>query len=193
MQFINPENSQNYDIDNAIPLEEEPLFSEEIINLEELSKHPTIENTDIILSIIELCSFKTKYNYEISNKNISFWNQCFQKDVLRKIFKRFRPSTLNKYWMIIRKTKNIIKFVNIVKNDVHLLNIMNLRALTTINLVSSYICFANKNQSFAGFVVEQIVFGRLKIHKIRRNRRMIYRNLFKHSGGNEDNETVRHE
>ena len=87
-----------------------------IIDLMKLSTQHEIKNSEIILAIIEICTFNKKYNYDCSNNTKAFWDRVVEEGILKKIFKSFKGETLRKYWKIIRNAGNNEKFVEAVRD-----------------------------------------------------------------------------
>ena len=110
-----------------------------IIDLNELSNCDKINNSDIILAILEICTYNKRYNYECSNNTKSFWDRVVKEEVLKKIFKNFKPETLRKYWKIIREAGDSNKYIEIVKNSTKVINSPKLKLLQIINCISSFI------------------------------------------------------
>ena len=71
---------------------------DQIMDLPRLSVKSKITHSDIILSILEICTFNKKYNYECSNNTKAFWDRVVEEGILKKIFKDFKSETLRKYW-----------------------------------------------------------------------------------------------
>ena len=115
------------------------LEDEIIIDLNELSNSPKINNSDIILSILEICTFNKRYNYECSNNTKSFWDRVVKEEVLKKIFKNFKPETLRKYWKIIREAGDNNKYIETTRNYSKVINNPKYKLLQVINCISSYI------------------------------------------------------
>jgi hypothetical protein len=59
------------------------------MDLPKLSTKSYITNTDIILSILEICTFNKRYNYDCSNNTKAFWDRVVKEGILKKIFKNF--------------------------------------------------------------------------------------------------------
>ena len=110
-----------------------------IIDLNELSNCSKIYNSDIILSILEICTFNKRYNYECSNNTKSFWERVVNEEVLHKIFKNFKPETLRKYWKLIREAGDINKIIEIIRTNIKIINSPNFKLLQAINMISSFI------------------------------------------------------
>jgi len=115
------------------------LDDEIIIDLNELSNSPTINNSDIILSILEICTFNKRYNYECSNNTKSFWDRVVKEEILKKIFKNFKPETLRKYWKIIREAGDNNKYIETIRNYSKFINNPKFKLLQVINCISSFI------------------------------------------------------
>ena len=112
---------------------------ESIIDLHKLSGQSEIKNSDIILAILEICTFNKKYNYDCSNNTKAFWERVADEDVLKKIFKSFKSETLRKYWKIIRLAGNNEKYIEIVKKNEKFINNPIFKLLPIINAISSFI------------------------------------------------------
>ena len=120
-------------------------IQETIIDLPKLSNQSEIKNSDIILAILEICTFNKKYNYDCSNNTKAFWERVVTEDILKKIFKNFKSETLRKYWKIIRLAGNNTKFLETVKNNEKFINNPVLKLLPIINSISSFVQTEEKN------------------------------------------------
>ena len=74
-----------------------------IINLEELSKHPLINYSDILLALLEVGKNAESYLFPYSSKSKCFWVDVTQYTALKKIFVDFKAETLRKYWHELSK------------------------------------------------------------------------------------------
>ena len=110
-----------------------------IIDLPKLSMQSEIKNSDIILAILEICTFNKKYNYDCSNNTKAFWDRVVQEEILKKIFKNFKSETLRKYWKIIRNAGNTEKFVEAVRKNEKFINNPVFKLLPLINAIAYYI------------------------------------------------------
>lgn len=83
-----------------------------IVDLDEIKKKPKIENADIILCLIEICTNSLKYGLKNSNKSRLFWDELFKKPEISSVFTTFKSETLRKYWRLINeldKTEKVIE------------------------------------------------------------------------------------
>ena len=74
-----------------------------IINLEDLSnKKKPLQNTEIILAIMEICLNSSKYGINLDNSSRNFWEKIGEREDIFSVIKQFKPETLRKYWRRIR-------------------------------------------------------------------------------------------
>ena len=116
-----------------------------IIDLPKLSQQSEIKNSEIILAIIEICTFNKKYNYDCSNNTKAFWDRVVEEGILKKIFKNFKGETLRKYWKIIRNAGNNEKFVEAVRKNEKFINNPIFKLLPLVNAIAYYIQTNEKN------------------------------------------------
>ena len=131
--------SKNKDLsssDNPAPV---PPIKDLIIDLPKLSMQSEIRNSDIVLAILEICTFNKKYNYDCSNNTKAFWDRVVEEGILKKIFKNFKSETLRKYWKIIRNAGNTEKFVEAVRKNEKFINNPVFKLLPLINALAYYI------------------------------------------------------
>lgn len=131
--------SKNKDLsssDNPAPV---PPIKDLIIDLPKLSMQSEIRNSDIILAILEICTFNKKYNYDCSNNTKAFWDRVVEEGILKKIFKNFKSETLRKYWKIIRNAGNTEKFVEAVRRNEKFINNPVFKLLPLVNALAYYI------------------------------------------------------
>ena len=125
-----------------------------IMDLPKLSTKSYITNTDIILSILEICTFNKRYNYDCSNNTKAFWDRVVKEGILKKIFKNFKSETLRKYWKIIRQTGNNDKYLEVVKQNEDFINNNGFKLLPIINTISTFITTPPKEQNFEEYFIE---------------------------------------
>jgi hypothetical protein len=73
------------------------------INLEDLSKHPIITYSDILLALLEVGKNSNSYLFAYSSKSKCFWTDILEYTILKKIFSDFKAETLRKYWSELSK------------------------------------------------------------------------------------------
>lgn len=132
-------------INNSNVTNQTSLTKDVIIDLPSLSNQSEIKNSDIILAILEICTYNKKYNYECSNNTKAFWERVVGEEILQKIFKNFKSETLRKYWKIIRLAGNNSKFIETVKHNEKFINNPVFKLLPIINAIASYIQTDEKN------------------------------------------------
>jgi len=86
-----------------------------VVDLEEIKKKTKIENADIILCLIEICTNSEKYGLSNSNKSRLFWDELFKKDEVAKVFNNFKSETLRKYWRLINELNKSDKVIETVR------------------------------------------------------------------------------
>ena len=133
---MEPQNTSQAPNDNST---QNSSIKDGIIDLMKLSTQHEIKNSEIILAIIEICTFNKKYNYDCSNNTKAFWDRVVEEGILKKIFKNFKGETLRKYWKIIRQTGNNAKFMEIVRQNETFINNPFFKLLPIINGISAYI------------------------------------------------------
>ena len=77
--------------------------SKPFVNLEDLSKHPNINYSDILLALVEVGQNAESYLFPYSSKSKCFWVDILEYKVLKKIFVDFKAETLRKYWHELSK------------------------------------------------------------------------------------------
>jgi len=98
-----------------------------IINYEDVLKKEKIENSDLLMLIIELCKNALKYNLKKSNKSKLFWDEVFLKAEFAQIFKQFKSETLRKYWRVIADTQNVKAFLETTQKYAERMNNPNIK------------------------------------------------------------------
>ena len=79
------------------------IKSQPYINLEDLSKHPLITYSDILLALLEVGQNSNSYLFAYSSKSRCFWSDILEYNILKKIFADFKAETLRKYWSELSK------------------------------------------------------------------------------------------
>ena len=144
-------NEDSQHIINLNPSNETNQIQEAIIDLPKLSTQSEIKNSDIILAILEICTYNKKYNYDCSNNTKAFWDRVVDEEILKKIFKSFKSETLRKYWKIIRMAGNNKKFIDTVKHNEKFINNPVFKLLPIINAIASFV--QNEEKSFEDYFI----------------------------------------
>ena len=127
---------------------------ESIVDIKKIYVKGKMENTDIILSIIELCSFPKKYNYEYSNTTRNFWKTAVTANYFKQIFKPYKSETLRKLWRYIRNSQNVNEYVKIVKTNIDIINAPALPISIATQDISSYI-LTKETKSLQDYFIEK--------------------------------------
>ena len=149
-----PQNNDSNDSNTTSKTKAALQNIELIMDLPKLSTKSYITNTDIILSILEICTFNKRYNYDCSNNTKAFWDRVVKEGILKKIFKNFKSETLRKYWKIIRQTGNNDKYLEVVKQNEDFINNNGFKLLPIINTISTFITTPPKEQNFEEYFIE---------------------------------------
>ena len=112
---------------------------EVIIDLNKLAAQKDVKNSDLILAILEICTFPKRYNYECSNNTKAFWDRVVNEDLLHKIFGNFKSETLKKYWKIIRTAGNNEKYLQTIKTNIKYINNPIFKLLPIINGIAAFV------------------------------------------------------
>ena len=150
MDLKENKNNINEDI-NIIDSSQTNQIQEAIIDLPKLSTQSEVKNSDVILAILEICTYNKKYNYDCSNNTKAFWERVVNEDILKKIFKNFKSETLRKYWKIIRLSGNNNKFIDTVKSNEKFINNPVFKLLPIINAISSFV--KSEENNFENFFI----------------------------------------
>ena len=158
METKNPQNIDSNDDKNTSNASSKTRASNRSVNLimdlPKLSTKLHITASDIILSILEICTFNKRYNYECSNNTKAFWDRVVKEGILKKIFKNFKSETLRKYWKIIRQTGDNDKYIEVVKQNENFINNNGFKLLPIVNTISTFITSPPKNQNFEEYFIE---------------------------------------
>ena len=137
---INEEENNNDDIGCILNI---PEFISKI-NTDNNSDAKFIQNTDMILFILELCINSSQFNLKGDNSSRKFWDEVGKIKELSPITNIFKPETLRKYWRLLRNIKKPKKIINILSDHKTLINNENIKLLSSINIIYDYILFPKK-------------------------------------------------
>lgn len=134
--------------DNEIKEDDKIIKVKYIVDPIKLASQEKITFCDVILTILEICTFNNKYNYYCSNTTAEFWKRVIENNNLKKIFKGYKAETLRKYWRAIRKSDNLKKYLEIVNDNKLLINNFTTNLFITINIITEYISSYSNNTKF---------------------------------------------
>ena len=120
---INEEENNNDDIGCILNI---PEFISKI-NVDNNSDTKFIQNTDMILFILELCLNSSQFNLKGDNSSRKFWEEVGKINELSPITNIFKPETLRKYWRLLRNIKKPKKIINILNEHKNLINNENIK------------------------------------------------------------------
>ena len=108
-----------------------------IINIKDL-KVP-LNNTQIILMLLEICLNSSNYGINLDNSSRLFWEKIAEKKNEFSVLEQFKPETLRKYWRRIRTTKKYKQIISDVKEYESKLNEQNMKLLSSINALCDFV------------------------------------------------------
>ena len=108
-----------------------------ILNIKEL-KTP-LNNTQIILMLLEICLNSSNYGINLDNSSRLFWEKIAEKKDEFPVLEQFKPETLRKYWRRLRTTKKYKQIISDVKEYENKLNDENMKLLSSINALCDFV------------------------------------------------------
>ena len=108
-----------------------------ILNIKEL-KTP-LNNTQIILMLLEICLNSSNYGINLDNSSRLFWEKIAEKKEQFSVLEQFKPETLRKYWRRLRTTKKYKQIISDVKEYENKLNDENMKLLSSINALCDFV------------------------------------------------------
>ena len=108
-----------------------------ILNIKEL-KTP-LNNTQIILMLLEICLNSSNYGIDLDNSSRLFWEKIAEKKDEFPVLEQFKPETLRKYWRRLRTTKKYKQIISDVKEYENKLNEQNMKLLSSINALCDFV------------------------------------------------------
>ena len=108
-----------------------------IINIKDL-KVP-LNNTQIILMLLEICLNSSNYGIDLDNSSRLFWEKIAEKKDEFPVLEQFKPETLRKYWRRLRTTKKYKQIISDVKEYENKLNDENMKLLSSINALCDFV------------------------------------------------------
>ena len=103
----------------------------QIIDIEEVNKKQIIMNSDVLLSLYEICLNTGSYNLKdvrfINLGSSKFWNSLLTFPHFKEILKIYKIETLKKVWRILQHIDNDIEAILKIKNYSECINTCNLK------------------------------------------------------------------
>lgn len=118
-------------------LPKEPIINFNELNPEDDNSH--IDNSDVLLSIIEIATNGILYDISLSNKSRHYWDTLNNNKIFTKVLSHYKSETLRKYWRIISEISSIDKVLNVVNSYKDQINSTSLKILTIITGISSFL------------------------------------------------------
>ena len=107
-----------------------------------------LNNSDIILFILELCLNSSQFELMEDNSSRKFWEDVGKIKQLSPIIKIFKTETLRKYWRLLRNINNPKKIIDAVNEFKNLINNENIKLLSSINIICDYVLFPKKGINY---------------------------------------------
>ena len=135
---------------NSNKKKKDEINFENIINIKDLSNKETpLLNSEIILTILEICLNSSKYGLEDKdNSSKNFWNKISEIKEINFLVKNFKPETLRKYWRKLRTGKKYKNIINAVNENADKINNKEIKLLSSINAISDYSIMPNKGFNY---------------------------------------------
>lgn len=129
------ESKQKQEEQNQNP--KEPIINFNEPNPDEDNSH--IDNSDVLLSIIEIATNGKLYDINLSNKSRHYWDTLNESKKFSKVLSHYKSETLRKYWRIISEISSIDKVLNVVNSYKDQINSSSLKILTIITGINSFL------------------------------------------------------
>ena len=124
--------------DYGYELQHNPNMSpSDFVDINELSTHPVIYNTEILLTLVEVAANSNYYLIDFSNRSKMFWEDVIQYKPLARIFDGYKSETLRKYWRILSKFEPE-KISDLVKKHKKFLESMPIKLRTIVTSIAQF-------------------------------------------------------
>jgi hypothetical protein len=96
--------------------EHAPAFPDrvKIIDPVIVNKKLKVSNSDLLLTIFEICLFSNEYGFRYKSKSKVFWEDICKKENYKNIFAKYKPDTLKKYWSLLSEVKDYQKVIELI-------------------------------------------------------------------------------
>jgi len=114
-------------------------MTDKLVDIEQLNKKDSLNNSEMLLVIIQICLNPAKYKLSNSTTTKSFWDAVMKKDEFKKLLKIFKSETLRKYWRILKDIDDMEELIKIIKENKEVINNPCFKLLPVINNLLNYI------------------------------------------------------
>ena len=108
------------------------------VDLNELSKKIPINNSEILLALIEIAKNSSYYCINYSNKSKLFWEDIIQYKALSTIFEGYKSETLRRYWGMLSKFDGQKLYDTIIENK-EFLDSIQIKLRTVVNSIAQFL------------------------------------------------------
>ena len=149
-------------------------MTDKLIDIEQLNKKDSLNNSEMLLVIIQICLNPAKYKLSNSTTTKSFWDAVMKKEEFKKLLKIFKSETLRKYWRILREINDMDQLIKIIKDNKEVINNPCFKLLPVINILLTYI----KEKKYNEYSLEDYFksINESNIKKIQNNKKQLNKN-----------------
>ena len=149
-------------------------MTDKLIDIEQLNKKDSLNNSEMLLVIIQICLNPAKYKLSNSTTTKSFWDAVMKKEEFKKLLKIFKSETLRKYWRILREINDMEQLIKIIKDNKEVINNPCFKLLPVINILLTYI----KEKKYNEYSLEDYFksINESNVKKIQNNKKQLNKN-----------------
>ena len=149
-------------------------MTDKLIDIEQLNKKDSLNNSEMLLVIIQICLNPAKYKLSNSTTTKSFWDAVMKKEEFKKLLKIFKSETLRKYWRILREINDMDQLIKIIKDNKEVINNPCFKLLPVINILLTYI----KEKKYNEYSLEDYFksINESNVKKIQNNKKQLNKN-----------------
>lgn len=149
-------------------------MTDKLVDIEQLNKKDSLNNSEMLLVIIQICLNPSKYKLSNSTTTKSFWDAVMKKEEFKKLLKIFKSETLRKYWRILREINDMDQLIKIIKDNKEVINNPCFKLLPVINILLTYI----KEKKYNEYSLEDYFksINESNVKKIQNNKKQLNKN-----------------
>ena len=149
-------------------------MTDKLVDIEQLNKKDSLNNSEMLLVIIQICLNPAKYKLSNSTTTKSFWDAVMKKEEFKKLLKIFKSETLRKYWRILREINDMDQLIKIIKDNKEVINNPCFKLLPVINILLTYI----KEKKYNEYSLEDYFksINESNVKKIQNNKKQLNNN-----------------